>query len=446
MKLACDIKNNNKFLIFIFFLSVTLRFIFFNFFVKDSSVLWQFDSRVYKQVAEKIIEKKQINNLDESPHFYRVPGYSIFLALTNFDSNFNNSLLIQIILSGFIPILIFYLSLILFPQNFLLAKLSALYSCIHLGFIIFSGLALTESIFLILFLSFLILYFKNNFFYAGILLGFASMFRPVGHYLFFLTIFLILFLTKNLKYKLTNILFIFSGWLIVILPWLLRNFLLTEYLFFSTLPGMHFIKHSAARIYMQVNNISYMNALNTINQEWVQSIKKYSQDNNKILNEAEICNIGEKIAFDYFIKYPFIALNLSVKNILKTCFSLYSSELLFLDSGGVLPDYSNNNNVFDLFKRFLIPKVNNKFIILFIYLEIIFFIFLILGFVGFIINSVYYSIDRKILVKLILFVYLFIFISLSCGFARLRLPIEPILIILSVKFWLYNFLKKRNYE
>ena len=91
----------------------------------------------------------------------------------------------------------------------------------------------------------------------------------------------------------------------------------------------------------------------------------------------------------------------------------------------------------------MLPKVNNKFVILIIYLEIIFFIFLIIGFIGFICSALYIEYFRNILYKLLPFIFVFIFISLSCGFARLRLLIEPILIILSLKFWDYIF-KKEN--
>ncbi|KKP24438.1 MAG: hypothetical protein SZ59_C0002G0284 [candidate division TM6 bacterium GW2011_GWF2_28_16] len=441
--------KNKKFLFFIFIFSFIIRFLFFNFLVKDSPVLWEFDSKVYKQVAQKIIEDKQISNQDDSPHFYRVPGYSIFLALTSLNNNLNNSLLLQILLSSLIPILIFYLALIIYPESFLLAKLAAIFSCINIGFMTFSGLAMTESLFLILFLVFLILFYKNKLFLSGIILGLSSMFRPVGHYLIFIIIFLILL---NFKNKLKNIIYIFSGWFIAVLPLLLRNFLLTGCLFFTTLPGIHFIKHGAARICMQANNCDYMCALNKVNNEWECEINKKIKKNinlNKKLSEPEICNLGEKIALNYFVKYPYLTIKLAIKNILKTCFSLYSSEIIFLDTG-VLPEYEINNNFFynikKLFKKFLVPEVNNEFIVFIVYLEIILNIFLIIGFLGFAFKSIHLIDYKNIFLKLILFIFLFIFLSFSCGFARLRLPIEPILILLSLKFWVDIFYKKkRNY-
>ena len=311
-----QIFENKKYLLFIFILSFIIRVLFYYFFIKDSSVIWDFDSRVYKQVAEQIIGNKKIINCDGSSHFYRVPGYSIFLALTNFENNFNNSILIQIVLSSFIPILIFYLCLILFPQDLFVAKLVALVSSFNIGLTIFSGLAMSESIFLILFLLFLIYFLKNKIFYSGVFLGLASMFRPVGHYIIFISIFLILFLHKKFYKKLKFIFYILSGWFFIVLPWLFRNYLLTGCLFFTTLPGIHFIKHSAARIYMQANNISYISALNKVDIDWQDAIKINSQKNNKFLNEAEISNLGEKIAFGYFVKYPFISLNLSLKKYL----------------------------------------------------------------------------------------------------------------------------------
>ncbi len=462
---------NKKFFIFIFIFAFVIRFLFFSFFVKDKFVLWQFDSRVYKEVAEQIIENKTITNADGSSHFYRLPGYSIFLAATNIFNDFNNSLIIQIILSCFIPILIFYLSLMLFPANVLLAKLAALLSCFDVGFVVFSGLAMTDGLFLLFFLIFLIFYFykrtrsriKSPFlafkklFISGIFLGLASMFRPVGHYLIFLVIVLILLGFNNPKLylfkfdrvklliKFKNIACIFLGWFVAVLPWLLRNYLLTGCLFFSTLPGIHFIKHGAARICMQKDNISYMVALSKVNKKWEESINNISIKKNRKLNDAEVSVVGERLAFGYFLKYPLVALKISIRNVLKTCFSLYSSEILFLDSGK-LPDYKNKSSLLGLFKRFLFPKVNNKLVIPIIYFEIIFFIFLIIGFFGFAYNSIYSHDYRLVFFKLIFFILLFIIISLSCGFARLRLSIEPILLLLSIEFWLKFVKLNHNFK
>jgi hypothetical protein len=127
---------------------------------------------------------------------------------------------------------------------------------------------------------------------------------------------------------------------------------------------------------------------------------------------------------------------------LKTTFGLYSSELLVIDSGGQLPPYSNDRSFKKILTRFLLPDVNNKFIILVIYFEIIFYLFILLGFLIFIIRSAFDKCRLCILIKAMPFIGCIIFLTLACGYARLRLPIESFLIILAIKEWWDLFTKR----
>ena len=207
--LKLDFKKDKNFLFYLFLFSFFIRVLFFIFFVKDNPIVWRFDSQVYREVAEQIVSGNGISNTDDTPHFYRVPGYSMFLALTSFGRSFNYSLWIQIFLASFVPLLIFYLSKTLFRKEKLLPYIASIFSAIHLGFVLFAGLAMSESLFLIFFLLFLIFFYpsspeastrfglKPQFFISGLFLGLASMFRPVGHYLIFVSVVLIFFLYKN---------------------------------------------------------------------------------------------------------------------------------------------------------------------------------------------------------------------------------------------------------
>ena len=162
----------------------------------------------------------------------------------------------------------------------------------------------------------------------------------------------------------------------------------------------------------------------------------------KPLQEIERCQLAEKLAISYMLKNPVLTVKHFISNMLKTTFGLYSSELLVIDSGGQLPPYSNNRSVKNILKRFLLPGVNNKFIIAVIYFEIIFFLFLLLGFIIFVIKSIFDIQRLCILAKVIPFTAGLIFLTLSCGYARLRLPIEAFLIILAIKEWQLLFSKK----
>ncbi|MBD3231381.1 hypothetical protein GF322_01830 [Candidatus Dependentiae bacterium] len=436
---------------------------FFGFFLSKNENYWNYDTYVYHNVAKMVANGHGIKNMDGSNHFYRVPGYSLFLSffykLFN-DTDIKNFLWVQVFFASFIPVLLFILSLILFSTDLLLAKLVSIFSIFHLGYILFSGLALTESFFTIFFLLFCILFLPNlhlffclNFnlniklkkmFLAGIFLGIASLIRPVGHHLIIGLLFLLLTLKNDWRKKLKLCLFLFSGWFLIVFGWLLRNWLLTGYIFFHTLPGIHFLKHSAAIILMKANQCDYVTSLNFLTKQCddIKAVKEQKKINS--LNAIEYCNVMQEVSLNCFFSYPFLTVQHFLINIFKTCFSLYSAELLFIDSVENLPKYDLNRSWKNIFLRFLIPNTSNKFFIFLIYMEILFFVFLWIGFLGFVVNSFFDFELLCLLVKTVVISGILIFLTIACGFARLRLPIEPFLIILSFKFWVQFFFRKKR--
>jgi hypothetical protein len=55
----------------------------------------------------------------------------------------------------------------------------------------------------------------------------------------------------------------------------------------------------------------------------------------------------------------------------KTMFSLYSSEFLFIDSGGYLPPYDTRRGYTDMVMRFIHPSVTNRLVAHCIYWELL---------------------------------------------------------------------------
>ena len=88
----------------------------------------------------------------------------------------------------------------------------------------------------------------------------------------------------------------------VVLPWLIRNFLLTGYIFFHTLPGGHFLHFSAARIVTHLQNCSYNQAKEYLEKEVSKIAKEKEKNLNKKLNPIEMCYIRENLAIQYFKK------------------------------------------------------------------------------------------------------------------------------------------------
>ncbi|MCF7799657.1 hypothetical protein K9M16_01505 [Candidatus Babeliales bacterium] len=471
-------KNNKKFLIFLFIFSFFIRSIIFYCFLSKNNNYWNYDSFVYHNVAVQISNGNGISNYPGTPNFLRVPGYSLFLASCYkvFDFLPENifskdkilALWVQIFIASFIPILIFFLSLVLIP-NIWVAKIAAIISATHLGFVLFSGLLMTESLFIFFLLLFFIFFLKNfniyfckkiinpnylHFFLSGIFLGITSLFRPVGQQLVIIAFLLLLCSSFYFLTKIKTSLILFLGWFLIVFWWLLRNYLLTSFIFFHTLSGIHFFKHMAARIYSEDKNISYMDSLNKLNIKFDKyKNRKLNQDNkfkllaknfkNLDLSDIQNCKLLEKFSAKICKKNLFLTAKHAVINMLKTCFSLYSAELIFIYSNKNLPDYANRS-VKNIFFRFLKPDISNLFVKIIIYIEIILFFLLLLGFGIFLIKSFFIKSYFCLFCKLFPIIFLFIFVSLGCGFARLRLPIESFLIILSVNIWFEIFRGKRE--
>lgn len=516
-----SVKKNIFFLIFIFIISLIVRAFVFYLYLSKNSNYWQVDSNTYNLIAKQIYSNKGLTlPPDDRPDFYRLPVYPIFLAIGYkfIECDTQKVLWFQIILASLIPILIFLLSLIIFPKNIFLAKCASCYSAIHLGLVLYSGFFMTETLFIFLFLLFLILFFsskhlffctqkepvtlreyshaKDKFtlyywpdfmgqgpdfiafqeelieqeklkdfareickdpiynvniilklFLSGVFLGLASLVRPVGQYLIILSLILIIFSNDIFKDKLIKIFSLILSWGWVISFWLVRNYLLTGYIFFHTLPGGHFLYLSAARVYMHVNNCSYQEARKDLYQEVQKRIKNKEDNLKRDLQEIEKCYVHESLAREYFLSHPIIALKNWGTDMFRTVFSLYSSELLYLDSGRRDINYfDKGRGVKAMLMRYVYSDTKNILLKIIIYIEIILLFLLYLGiFLGFL-NLVFY-IDSIVMCRWVmcfLYIFLFVFLALSGGYARMRLPVEPLLMILSLSYWLKFFRRDKN--
>ena len=279
--------------------------------------------------------------------------------------------------------------------------------------------------------------------FAGTILGMASLVRPVGHYLLVLSMLMLLCGCDSWQNKCAKNFALIWGWLVITSIWLLRNWLLTGYLFFHTLPGGHFLYLSAARVAMYVHDTSYQKARQILHHEAQVLMNHKQEELGRPLQEIEECIVMERLAVKYFMKRPCIALKNWCTDMLRTTLSLYSAELLYLESGRKEVDYfAKRRGVWAMFSRYLIPQTDNMWLKFIMYGEIFLFLFMLLGFAGsfgtalwgLIIGTKAQLADA--LAKVLPFMTLFIVISLSGGYARMRLPCEPLLIITSWWFWL----------
>lgn len=444
-------KQHGWFLTALFFLSLFLRAAIFQSYLGKNENFWQVDSSTYHLMAQSIAAGKGVAHSDGRPQFYRVPGYPLFLAASYvfLGSDKKIALWVQVVLASIIPILIFLLSLTLFPGMVLLARCASLYAACHLGFLLFSGFFMTESLFIFLFLLFALCFFKRpstglSLFFAGLFLGAAGMVRPVGHYLLILTMLVLLFLQQGgILKKIYRISWLTLGWLLPVVWWLLRNYLLTGYLFFHTLPGGHFLYLSAARVAMHEHDCSYQEARRLLSQQAATAMQQRENALGRPLHEIEQCLVNESLAVTYFKMRPLTAAKNWCTDMARTMFSLYSAELLYLQSGRQEVDYFNKQRgPWSMVSRYLFPPTDSWFLRLIIYCEMLFFLFILLGFalglyqIGLKIFrcglASFQQPDFAVWLEVLPYMLFFVVIALSGGYARMRLPLEPFLIILSL--------------
>jgi hypothetical protein len=187
---------------------------------------------------------------------------------------------------------------------------------------------------------------------------------------------------------------------------------------------------------MNIHNVSYEQAKQLVYKEVAAAGEIQEYLSGRTLNEVEAVYVMERVAKKIMLKDPMVTVKLFFINIIKTCCSLYSSELLFVDSGGQLPQYVVHEDFAKLAFKFLRPKVRNSWIRLVVYFEIIFLFLMLFGVVGFLWQALFDGQKFKLVSLIFLYIFIFIGASLVCGYARLRLPIEPFCIILAVKYWI----------
>lgn len=439
----------------LFTFALVLRLILFSGYLKDNPCKLMYDAGHYHELAQSIAAGKGFTHTDGAPQFYRVPGYSLFLALgyTLFSGNIDATLLMQIILSSLISILVFFLTLTIFPHAFTAACIAGVLTCLHPGFLMFSGLLMTETIFLIFLLLFFILFFtvlkqdKPSTIYllgAGFLLAAASLIRPVGVPLLLTSVGVLALTRLCMKAPaIRQSLILIAGWLLGVGWWLLRSWLLTGHIFFHTLPGVHFLNHAASRIVMRAEGVNYREAkqklVNTLDAQVVAA----QHENGRKLHAIEYCKIAEKISKKIMLSHPIISLKLFSANMLRTLISLYSGELLVIENNGTLPGYSASRSVRSMVMRFLCPPVTTWWVRWFIIYEVVLMLLLLFSIIGFFMKALLKPQLWLSVLQMLPFIMIFIVMSLACGFARLRLPIEPFFIIVSSIF-LRMFLGKRR--
>jgi 4-amino-4-deoxy-L-arabinose transferase-like glycosyltransferase len=191
------------------------------------------DAIGYQAIAVNTLQTGKFSIDGIHPDSFRTPGYPYFIAFVYFIVGIKPwiVLLVQILISVASVLLLYKITGLLF-QNNTIAFIAAAILAIDPHVIQYTCELFTETLFifsLLLFLYFLLSGLKNNkllsFVFAGAMLGFTVLVRPIALYLPLLII-TIVFFNKGfiLKQKIKISAIIIISYLFIITPWMYRNY------------------------------------------------------------------------------------------------------------------------------------------------------------------------------------------------------------------------------
>ncbi len=472
----------------IFFLAAfAVRALTFEFYIKPQERYCQADSRDYHNCAFCISHGYGMHYPHGQPIFWRTPGYPWYLSYfykqydaeqtlisvgpnkqtkTDFRSYAvpqQKSIWVQILLSSLLPILILHLALAvtdLLPVAWICASISVW----HIGFVLASTYLLTDALAMLLFIGFLIAFYrsieqkKNALRYAAsaaLLLAAYTWMRPMGQFVALASVVLFLLTRDNLqdKGKKTALFaLLFSA---ALAPWFMRNQKLTGSFFFCPLFGLYLNVFNAPKILSRVAKIPLKEAhsqLTAAAHQLTQEAQLQARLRGKVA-------CGELVALETALplikQHPgYFIYDWSVE-VLKTTFDLYSSQLVA---------FAQNCFRWDPLVEYLDEKIANCLwrgsifgatrciAWLEFFGSFVIWIGLLIGTIQVLVAPLLQRRSLRFLFEdtfrqswflALNFIGIVLLQTGGFGYARLRLPVEPLILILGVTFWWLRYSKKR---
>jgi hypothetical protein len=190
---------NRKALVWLIILGLALRLGAWYGYFQNNPLMTSFDSGHYHRLATSLSKAQGFVGEDKQPSLYRLPGYPLFVAgcYALHKRSPRTAIILQICISLALIPLTMMIAGLLFPMLPNVSFIAGLLSAVSPGYIIYSNLLMSETLFLFFFLLFLylFLFFLNRMkldffgyprcrrllFFSGLFFGVASLIRPVGH-------------------------------------------------------------------------------------------------------------------------------------------------------------------------------------------------------------------------------------------------------------------------
>ena len=435
----------------------------------------QADSTDYHNCAVSIASGNGMHRIDtHEPIFWRTPGYPPYLAFFynlcgfkswRFEDNKSAqklSLWVQIALSCMIPIILFYLASILTQTN-AIAVLLAWIGVFHPGMVLASTYLLTEGLALIFFYLFLAFFFnsllsdqnKLSLFVivtAAVSLSIYTWMRPMGEFIGILSALLLgctSFGTWKQKVSRGTLLaVIFFGSLF---PWYLRNYQLTGEWFFCPAIGTYLNCFSVPKILRRTLDkpieeclkISQIEASRAVYQK-----KLRLRGTGKHVSN----NVCKEVSYPIIMRQPWYFMYDWITEVIKTTFDLYTYQLIPMINGSYwydpIEEYLPEKIAACLWAHAM-PWYGRAVCWIEFFCSLFIWIGLCGGLWVFVIRT---FVNKKAVLPftqslmkpwLVSIAMIGIVIGMTGGFgyARLRLPVEPLMLILSLTFWYWIYFR-----
>lgn len=250
--------------VIIFVSALILRILFMLIIAKNNPALFfGGDSKNYCELANNLLTRGTfiIDEIND-PGIFRTPGYPALVAFfySMFGMANNISVVVfQVVLSSVSCVVLYTVLGKLFPRWIALTG-AFLYVC-DVPSIYYANKILTETLFTLIFICFTLMFSlffeKKRIIYlilSAVLLGITVLVRPVTYYLIFLLIFLFVYYFRtNLKKGIRQFAVFALIYLCVVMPWVLRNYIVSGYYGISAVKELNLCNFKGAWIEMRLN-------------------------------------------------------------------------------------------------------------------------------------------------------------------------------------------------
>jgi len=479
--------------VLILMIAFVLRAFVFTSYIQRDQRYQQPDSNDYHIAAVCMTHGFGMHAPNGRPVFWRTPGYPAYLSLfydaNNHDTRFQNhrfeqhrALWVQMFICSFAPLIMSSLALTLTacPP---LAWMCAFIGTIHPGLILASTYLLTDGIAMILFMLFLVLFLNALRFPhesalsissftpawmhtlrqhpyltllgAALMLGTYTWMRPMGQFVAIICTILLLFSAAPLKARFMRAVCFFSLFAALIAPWFVRNHTLTGSWFFCPLFGLYLNVFNAPKILARIQDISLKDAHTIMTNTAAHETYLVTQKARAAGDLRAICgeNVCLTTALPVILAHPWYFLYDWTAEVLKTTFDLYASQLVALANDTFRHD-PLVEYLPEKWAECLYAKPLPVFFRVLAWLEAISALVLWLGILLGVWSFILFPLWKKRWDIFYSYGYLWLKAGTLIGFvvgqtggfgyARLRLPIEPLILIVALTFWTWWYTSRQQ--